>query len=511
MPRRFQVVRDVPDDETPPQHASRLVVVSNRAPYAHEWQPDGTSAIRRPASGLVTAIEPMLAATGGTWIAHASGSADRARTPAGGREAAPPGRAAYTLRRLWTDDAVYEKYYNGMANESLWPLCHQAYVKPAFRAADWEAYEDVNASFAAAAARECGPDGVLLVQDYHFALLPELVRRRAPHVPSSFFWHIPWPNADVVATFPRKERLLEGMLGADIIGFHTPQFCLNFLETVRRYLPVRVDLDEMSIAFKARRIFVRPYPISVEWPYPAASRMEGAALRSRLGIAPDAHVSISVDRMDYTKGLIERMAAVESLLQSDPSLHRRFVLVQIASPSRSGVAAYQKLKRDVVGAVERINDRLGAGGWQPVRLINESIDAAEVRRYYAMANSAVVTPLHDGMNLVAKEYVASCGDGDGVLVLSRFAGAAAELRRALVVNPYDIEEVARASAAAVRMPVEERRMRMQAMRCHIENHNIHHWSAQLIGDLHGLRGPRSVAPAARGAASRGLEAPASML
>ncbi|HEX2062377.1 MAG TPA: trehalose-6-phosphate synthase, partial [Thermoanaerobaculia bacterium] len=340
-----------------------LVVVANREPYSHEWGSGGNVIVQRPASGLVTGIEPILRACGGTWIAHGSGSADRMYSDRAGRVAVPPESPEYTLRRLWLGEEEYERYYSGLANEGLWPLCHTAFTQPSFRAADWQAYQSVNETFARAAVEETPADGLLLVQDYHFALVPRLVRERAPHVVTSLFWHIPWPNAEVVGICPWKEALLEGMIGADIVGFHTRQYCLNFLETVQRYLECRVDFDDMTVTYGGHRTRVRAYPISVEWPYPAASRDAGAALRATLGIGRDVHVSVGVDRADYTKGLLERVAAVECLLEENPSLIGRYVLVQLASPTRTKIRRYRQLAGDLQEAVARVNERFGTAAW----------------------------------------------------------------------------------------------------------------------------------------------------
>ncbi len=468
-----------------------LIVIANREPYAHEFANDGEIIVRQPASGLVTGVEPMLRACGGTWIAYGGGSADRVTADRLGRLAVPPEAPEYTLRRLWIEGDTYERYYSGFANEGIWPLCHLAHAQPSFRAMDWIAYQAVNETFASAAIEEASAEGLLLIQDYHFALVPKLVREHAPHVVTSLFWHIPWPNAEIAGICPWKESILEGMLGADIVGFHTLQYCLNFLDTVQRYLECRVDLETMSVTYGGHRTEIRTYPISVEWPYPAASRGDGAVLRAALGISRDAHVGIGVDRADYTKGLIERIAAVELLLEENPSLIGKYVFVQLASPTRTRILKYQRLAEDLNEIVKRVNARFGTGTWKPILLQMRTFSPEEVRRYYAMADSALITPLHDGMNLVAKEYVAACEDGDGALVLSIFAGASKELEGALLVNPYDTQQVAEAILRAILMPVAERRARMQAMREQIASHSIYDWSGKLLADLCAVRRQRA--------------------
>jgi trehalose-6-phosphate synthase len=469
------------------QLAGGLVVIANREPYSHEYTSDGGVVMQRPASGLVTGIEPVLRACGGTWIAYGGGSADRVTADRSGHIAVPPESPEYTLRRIWIEEREYERYYSGFANEGLWPLCHTAHTQPSFRAEDWRAYQSVNETFARAAVDETGTDGLLLIQDYHFALVPKAVREQAPHIATSFFWHIPWPNAEVVGICPWKEALMKGMLGADIMGFHTRQYCLNFLESVQRYLECRVDLDDMSVTSGGHRTLVRPYPISVQWPYPAASRATGSALRASLGIAADAHVALGVDRADYTKGLLERIAAVETLLDQNPSLHGSFVYVQLASPTRTSIRRYRDLAEDLTLAVQRVNARFATSTWQPIVLQMRTFSPDDVRVYYAMADSALVTPLHDGMNLVAKEYAAATGDGNGTLILSVFAGAAKELEGALLVNPYDIEQVADALLRAINMPLAERNARMQSMRVQIAANSIYDWSQKMLTDLHEVR------------------------
>lgn len=461
----------------------RLVVIANREPYAHEFADDGSVVVQRPASGLVTGIEPVLRACGGTWVAYGGGTADRTSADRKGRLAVPPDAPEYTLRRVWIANDEYERYYSGFANEGLWPLCHVAHTKPAFRSADWASYQSVNETFARAAIEEVPPDGLLLIQDYHFALVPRFVREQAPQVVTSLFWHIPWPNAEVAGICPWNAALLEGMLGADVVGFHTRQFCFNFLETAQRTLECRVDFHDMSIAYDGHRTVVRDDPISVEWPYPAATRVQATDLRRSLGIAKDVHVSIGVDRIDYTKGLLERIDAVEALLEENPSLNGRYVLVQLAAPSRTNIRSYQRLAEDLNEAVERVNRRFGNETWVPIVFQMRTFTPQEVKIYYAMANSALVTPLHDGMNLVAKEYVASCENGDGALVLSVFAGASKELQAALLVNPYDARQVAQAILRAIRMPAAERRARMESMRQQIAAHSIYDWSETILKNM----------------------------
>ncbi|HUP46025.1 MAG TPA: trehalose-6-phosphate synthase [Thermoanaerobaculia bacterium] len=466
-----------------------LVVMANREPYVHERNGDGEIEVQRPAGGLVTALEPLLRQRGGTWIAYASGSADRETAKRDGTIAVPPDDPQYTLQRVFLRKEEVDRYYSGFANEALWPLCHIAHTRPVFRQADWQTYRAVNRRFARAASGEKA--SLIFVQDYHFALVPREIRNEAPEAVIGIFWHIPWPHAEMFAICPWKEELLDGLLGADVIGFHTDTYRRNFLDAASRFAGCEVNEAEMSITSRGHKTLLRTYPISIEWPYPAASREEGARLRERLGIGSDVHVSVGVDRADYTKGLVERLRAVETLLERNRELAGRYVHVQLAAPSRQDIGEYRDLVEEMRRETGRINARFGTRGWKPIVLNIESIAPDEVRRYYAMADSAVVTPLHDGMNLVAKEYVASCEDLRGALVLSRFAGAAAELTDALLVNPYDAVEVADAIQRAIDMPDAERASRMRALRGAVAGNTIYDWSANVLTDLTAIRNERA--------------------
>ncbi|HEX6098029.1 MAG TPA: trehalose-6-phosphate synthase [Thermoanaerobaculia bacterium] len=459
-----------------------LVIVANREPYVHEFT-DAGIVVQRPPSGLVTGIEPLLRACGGTWVAHGSGTADFETAGANGVIAVPPESPAYDLRRVFLSQEEVAGYYNGFANEALWPLCHRAWTQPVFRHDDWEAYRRVNRRFARAAAEAGGK--LVLVQDYHFALVPRFLRELSREAAVGVFWHIPWPDAGTFAICPWAAEILDGLLGADVIGFHTGEYCAHFIECVDRMVRrARVNRGDMSVEIDGRRVMVRAYPISIEWPYPAASEDDGAKLREELGIAPDVHVSVGVDRCDYTKGLLERVAAIELLFEEHPELRGRYVHVQVAAPTRMQIGRYQDLNVEVANAVARVNQRFGA---EAIVLKLESFPPEVVRRYYAMGDSAIVTPVHDGMNLVAKEYVASCYDTTsgrrGALVLSRFTGAASELNGALLVNPYDLREVADAIVRAVRMPAVERASRLRLMRRALERNTISDWAVNQLAAL----------------------------
>ncbi|HVK95620.1 MAG TPA: trehalose-6-phosphate synthase [Noviherbaspirillum sp.] len=468
-----------------------VLVVSNREPYLHMNTPKGIE-VQRPASGLVTAVEPVMRACSGTWIAHGSGSADRETVDRNDRVPVPPHHPAYTLRRVWLTKEEEAGYYYGFANEGLWPLCHIAHVRPVFRSSDWEQYEIVNQRFADAVVKEARTDDpVVLVQDYHFALLPQMVREALPKATIITFWHIPWPNPESFGICPWREEILEGLLGSTILGFHTPFHRKNFLETVDRYLETRIEHEASTISYGGKLTQVEHYPISIAWPDPDIERPSvtdcRAAIRKENGLSPDHLIGIGVDRLDYTKGIIERFQAVERMLELHPNLIGRFTMIQIAAPSRSSLDEYQNFEARVRLLVQRINTRFSSGHYQPIILKVEHHDAEHVNNYYRAADVCLVTSLHDGMNLVAKEFIAARDDERGVLVLSQFTGAARELHEALVVNPYHIEQSAEALYRALTMPEVEQRERMRSMRSLVKDFNIYRWAGRMLLDAARLR------------------------
>jgi trehalose 6-phosphate synthase len=467
-----------------------VLVVSNREPYIHTRTAHGIE-VRRPASGLVTAVEPVMRACSGTWIAHGSGSADRDMVDRDDRVQVPPKKPAYTLRRVWLSKEEEQGYYYGFSNEGLWPLCHIAHVRPVFRSSDWEQYVAVNQRFADAVVSEAHTDDpVVLVQDYHFALLPRMVREKLPKATIIMFWHIPWPNPESFGICPWREEILEGLLGNTLLGFHTPFHCKNFIETVDRYLETRIEHEASTISYGGELTQIEPYPISIAWPdtadFPSVADCR-SGVRQELAIAPDQLLALGVDRLDYTKGIIERMQAVERMLELHPSMVGRFTLVQIAAPSRSSLDEYQNFEERVRRLAQRINQRFSSGTYEPVLLKIEHYESDQVNRYYRAADVCLVTSLHDGMNLVAKEFIASRDDERGVLVLSQFTGAARELHEALIVNPYHIEQSADALYKALTMPELEQRDRMRSMRSLVKDFNVYRWAGRMLLDAARLR------------------------
>jgi trehalose 6-phosphate synthase len=479
--------------------SSRIFVVSNREPYVHSRK-GKEIAWAVPPSGLVTALEPVLRACDGVWVASGSGDADKATVDEFDRLRVPPDDPRYSLRRVWLSNEEESRYYDGFANEGLWPLCHIAHTRPLFRAADWECYQQVNQRFADAVVEEMegAEDPVVFVQDYHFALLPRMLKRARPDARVAIFWHIPWPNPEAFGICPWQAELLDGLLGADLLGFHIPLHCHNFLATVDRVLESRTDREHMTVSRRGHFTTVRPYPISVAAegvPHVAAGADPDAAERraaerrvllNEFGVRAE-QVVLGVDRMDYTKGILERLMAVEQLLEDQPYYRERLTMVQIAAPSRTRIASYADLRARIEEAVDRINWRYQTAHWKPVILIERQCNHEEVKRWYQVADVCLVTSLHDGMNLVAKEYVAAREDEDGVLVLSKFTGAAVELRDALIVNPYDTRASADAIRTGLEMSEADRRQRMQRMRRQVMEHNIYLWAASVLGDLRELR------------------------
>jgi len=444
--------------------------------------------IQRPASGLVTAMEPIMRACSGTWIAHGSGSADREVVDKWDRVAAPVEEPGYQLRRVWLTKEEEEGYYYGFANEGLWPLCHIAHVRPTFRTADWERYEQANRKFANAVVEEARTsDPIVLVQDYHLALAPRMIRERLPDATIITFWHIPWPNPEAFAICPQREQLLDGLLGSSILGFHTQFHVNNFVDTVDRQLEARVDRETFGVSYRGQRTLVKRYPISVAWPLdagdealPAAAAR--AAVRARLNLPADQAIGVGVDRLDYTKGLEERFRAVERLFEQEPEWIGRFTFVQIAAPTRGQIEQYQSYAERVHALVGRINSRFANRRAPAIVLLAQHHDAHEVVEYYRAADLCFVSSLHDGMNLVAKEFVAARDDDAGVLILSQFTGAARELPEALVVNPYDSDQCAAALDVALTMPLRQQRARMRLMRGLLREFNVYRWAGRMLLD-----------------------------
>lgn len=466
----------------------RFIAVSNREPYIHRREEGGAIECVQPASGLTSAIDPILRATGGTWVAHGSGDADRAVVDWRDHVGVPPEDPSYTLRRVWLDRETEDRYYYGLANEGLWPLCHMAFHRPIFRLEDWKAYRAANQLFAEAILEEAaGGPAFVFIQDYHFGLLPRILKERNPLLTVAQFWHIPWPNRDAFRAFPWKEELLDGMLGNDLLGFHLQDYCANFLDTVDRELEARVDTDQCEISRGGKLTRVRPFPISIDYEQHELDAADPAVERHmerwRDKLDGYQYLGIGIDRADYTKGIPERLWAVDRLLDMCPEYRGKLVFLQVAVPSRTQIDGYGQLNAEIAAITATINARWSKDGWQPIHLCPRHLPQAELMALHRLANFCMVTSLHDGMNLVAKEFAASRADEDGVLVLSSFAGAARELTSAVQVNPFSADQMADAVRVALRMKPRERAQRMRHLRRAVSENNIYSWAVDIMRSL----------------------------
>ncbi|MBI5498326.1 MAG: trehalose-6-phosphate synthase [Deltaproteobacteria bacterium] len=470
----------------------RVVILANREPYIHVKTPHGIR-VQHPASGLVTALEPVMRACSGVWVAHGGGSADRETVDTRDRVAVPPGEESYLVRRVWLTEEEENGYYYGFSNEGLWPLCHIAHARPIFRADDWKHYVAVNRKFAAAVCEEVdSEDPIILVQDYHFALAPRMIRERLPRATILTFWHIPWPNGERVGICPWREEIISGLLGSSIVGFHTQQHCNNFFDAVDAFMESRIDREAHAVIQGSHRTLVRPYPISIEWPVHWLAGLPPVeecrrSIRQELGLPADALLGVGIDRLDYTKGIEERLQAVDELLTRYPEFRGRFWFAQLAAPSRTKIDRYRELNARVETVANEINEKWQKHGHKPIVLLRSHHEPPAVFRYYRAADLCYVSSLHDGMNLVAKEFVAARDDEKGVLVLSQFTGAARDLTEALVVNPYDFRQASDALAAALNMPVAEQQERMHSMRRLVSEFNVYRWAGRMLVDAAELR------------------------
>lgn len=466
----------------------KLIIVANREPYIHRFAGDSIECIK-PASGMATALDPIVKACGGIWVAHGSGNADRATVDERDHVQVPPESPSYSLRRVWLTKEQEEGYYYGLSNEGLWPLCHVTFTRPIFNPRHWEQYRKVNHIFAQAVLEESqNQPAFVFIQDYHFALLPRMLKTANPNLIVAQFWHIPWPNRETFRVFPWKEELLDGMLGNDLLGFHLRYHCQNFLDTIDRSIEAKVDQERSEITRGGKLTVVRPFPISIDFDehVEVARRVEvNAAMerwRRRLGLQ-DEFLGIGIERMDYTKGIPERFNALDHFLEKYPAFRKRLVFAQIAVPSRSHIPHYQDLEEEVDRLVEHINWKWSTNGWRPIVLLKEHFGTTNMMALHRLAHFCVVSSLHDGMNLVAKEFIASRFDEDGMLILSQFTGTARELPDALLVNPFAVEEIAEAIRLALEMPEAERRRRVQKMREALSSNNIYRWAGKIVSAL----------------------------
>jgi len=466
----------------------RLIAVSNREPYVHRHSDAGVTCIQ-PASGLATALDPVMRACGGVWVAHGSGDADRETADARGHLKVPPRDPSYTLRRVWLDKQLENEYYYGLANEGLWPLCHVAFHRPRFSQRNWDSYRKVNRIFADAVLEEArGEPAFVFIQDYHFGLLPRMLKNDAPNLLIGQFWHIPWPNRETLRVFPWKEELLDGMLGNDLLGFHLRYHCANFMSAVERDVEAKVDHPRGEVTRGGHSTMVRPFPISIDFESHNQSA-QGKEVRAemrrwieRLGLKPE-FLGIGIDRLDYTKGIPERLRAFGLFLENNPQYRGRICFAQVGVPSREQIQDYRELNTEIEREVDQLNEKWGDGPYRPVHFFKGDYSQTQLMGLHRLADFCLVSPLHDGLNLVAKEFLASRSDEKGVLILSSFAGAAEELTDALLVNPFSIDEMADAIQRAITMPRAESRKRMRRLRAAVAENTIFRWAARILTAL----------------------------
>ena len=467
--------------------AGRFIIVSNREPFVHERQ-DGRIICTQPAGGVTSALNPLLNWCRGVWVAHGSGSADRDAVDSNSRVLVPPENPAYTLRRVWITEKLRQLYYSGLANRGLWPLCHSAYQRPRFSSVEWNSYRQVNEIFARAVLEEAAEEpATVFIQDYHFALLPRMLKARNPRLTVAHFWHIPWPSPETFSAFPWKEELLDGLLGNDLLGFQLKQHCTNFLKSVDETNGVLIDKKHGRVFGGANETSVRPFPIGIDFDGHceiADSPQTRAAMESwRRRIGPGVRLGIGIDRMDYTKGIPERIRALDLFLHRHPAWREKLIFVQVGVPSRTDIPEYRSLVNEISELIAAVNTRWRTARWQPIQFVAENLPPEEMIALHRMAAFCLLTPLHDGMNLVAKEFIASRSDLDGVLVLSRFAGASAELDAAVLVNPFSEEGIAEGIGTALSLCQAERRKRMSRMRAVVQANNIYKWAVDILSAL----------------------------
>ncbi|MWG34918.1 alpha,alpha-trehalose-phosphate synthase (UDP-forming) [Halomarina oriensis] len=471
-----------------------LFVVSNRQPYRHRYDEAGNVVTDRPVGGLTAGLDPVVQRVDGTWVAWGDGDADRAVVDGDDCVRVPPDDPSYTLRRVWLDDEDVEGYYYGFANQVLWPLSHGLVETMAYDDDHWAQYRAVNETFADAVAEGVGPDSVVWFQDYHFGLAPRHVREQAPDATLLQFWHIPWPDWETFRACPVREALLDGLLANDLLGFHVPRYCEAFLDCVAAcFDDATVDDRTGEVHRDGETTRVRAFPMGVdvdtiEAEADACTDEEWTDFAREIGVDPDVTLSVGVDRLDYTKGIPERLDALERFFEDNPEWRGELTHVQKLSESRSRIPAYGDVADRVEEAIERINDRFGTDDWRPVVRVDSHLSTTRLYGLYRHADIAIVSPIRDGMNLVAKEYIAAQTGDPGVLLLSELAGAEDELGEfALSIAPYDTASFAEHIETAVTMPEEDRRERMANLRAAVAANDIEQWMSDIFGEAQAVR------------------------
>jgi trehalose 6-phosphate synthase len=466
----------------------KFVIVSNREPYIHTYSDEGIKCFT-PASGMTVALDPVMKACGGTWVAHGSGEADRDVVDEKSHVQVPPGNPSYTLKRVWLSKEEEERFYYGYSNEGLWPLCHNVHVRPVFREVDWEAYQKINDKFAQAILDEMGDEaGFVFIQDYHFALLSKLIKERRPDIIVAQFWHIPWPNPEAFRICPQAEEILYGLLGNDILGFHIRYHGLNFLESVDRFLEARLDRERLSVIKSGRETLIRSFPISIDYETLENMSLSPEIEQRKSAIKMDFRIrnrflAVGIDRLDYTKGILERFDAIDRFLEKYPEYVGKFVFLQLGPISRIHIPRYRAYNDEIYHRVVDINEKWAIKDWQPIILHKKHLSLEDILTYYKAANACIISSIHDGMNLVAKEFVASRIDEKGVLILSKFTGSARELGQALLINPIATDQFADVIRQALEMPADEQTERMRRMRETVKENNVYRWAGKIVSEM----------------------------
>lgn len=466
-----------------------FIVVSNREPYVHVLK-KGKIECQRGAGGVITALDPVMQACHGIWVAYGNGDADRKVTDKQGKIKVPPGKSSYTLKRVWLTKEEEDGHYYGYSNQALWPLCHMAFQRPTFKNEDWNFYKKVNEKFAKAVIEEVGDKKAFVwIQDYHLCLLPKYLKEMAPNqLIVAHFWHIPWPNHEAFRICPQKKEILEGLLANDLLGFHIRHHCDNFLDSVDREIESKIDRERFSVIRKGHETIIRPYPISVDFDgineFSISTEVTSAQndLIDEFGLSGHK-VLLGLDRIDYTKGIPERLLAVDRLLEKHPGLKEKIVFLQMGEISRIHIPKYKALNDEINALVEEINWKHSTDSWKPIILVRRHLAFHELIAFYRIGDVCIVSSLHDGMNLVAKEFASSRPEGKGMLVLSQFTGAARELEDAILINPYDRDDFSNGIFEALNLSEEECNKRLIKMREIIQKSNIFRWAGKILSEL----------------------------
>jgi len=466
-----------------------FVVVSNRQPYEHIFK-KGKIECQRGVGGVITALDPVMQVCNGIWIAYGNGEADHKVASPEGRIRVPMDNPSYTLKRVWLSKEEENGYYYGYSNEALWPLCHMVFQRPVFRDKDWEYYKRVNQKFAYAVKEELGDrKAFIFIQDYHLTLLPKYLKEMLGNqVILAHFWHIPWPSYEAFRICPNKEEILEGLLSNDLLGFHIRYYCDNFLETVDRLMECKIDREKFSVIRQNHQTLIRPYPISIDFlgineiAQTDKVKQQEENLKQEFGLG-NLKVLLGLDRIDYTKGIPERILAVDLLLENHPELKQKIVFIQMGEISRLHIPRYKALNDEINALVEEINWKHREQDWKPIIMVRRHLSFYELLAFYRLGDVCIISSLHDGMNLVAKEFLASRYDEGGVLVLSQFTGANRELTDAILINPYDLKQFSEALFEAINLPVDEIKKRNSKMRSIIQNNNIYRWAGKILSEL----------------------------